>query len=45
MIDSKAIPTATPEELKRRRGKRKARPTAGSARHRGRHKRKRRGKK
>lgn len=45
MLDSKAVPTATAEELRRRRGKRKRRPTAGSARHRGRNKRKRRGKK
>ena len=45
MIDSKAVPTATAEELEKRRGKRKKRPTAGSARHRGRHKRKRRGRK
>ena len=45
MIDSKAVPTATAAELKRRRGKRKRRPTAGSARHRGRNKRKRHGKK
>lgn len=45
MIDSKAVPTATAEELRRRRGRRKRRPTAGSARHRGRSKRKRRGKK
>ena len=41
MIDGKAVPTATAEELKRRRGKRRRRPTAGSARHRGRKKRKR----
>lgn len=45
MIDSKAVPTATAAELKRRRGKRRRRKTVGSARHRGRNKRKANGKK
>ena len=44
-IDSKANPTATEEELEKRRGKRKANPHPGSQRHRGRVNRKRRGKK
>jgi hypothetical protein len=44
MLDGKASPTATEEELKRRRGKRQKR-TAPSARHRGRDKRKAYGKK
>jgi hypothetical protein len=35
-IDSKGAPTATPEELKRRRGPRKPRPEGTSPRHRGR---------
>jgi hypothetical protein len=39
MIDSKGAPTATEQELKRRRGKRQCRPPAPSARHRGRHRR------
>lgn len=41
MIDSKGAPTATEQELKLRRGKRKKRPTGTSARHRGRRNRKR----
>jgi len=44
-IDSKASPTATDEELKKRRGKRKPNPHLGSQRHRNRAVRKRRGKK
>jgi len=40
-IDSKGIPTATAHELRRRRGKRRPNPLAGSARHRGRHQRRR----
>ena len=39
MIDSKGAPTATVEELQRRRGKRRRRPRAPSPRHRGRHRR------
>jgi hypothetical protein len=39
MIDSKGAPTATEEELQRRRGKRRRRPRAPSPRHRGRHRR------
>lgn len=39
MIDSKGAPTATEEELQRRRGKRHRRPAAPSPRHRGRHRR------
>jgi hypothetical protein len=39
MIDSKGAPTATADELKRRRGKRRGRPPAPSPRHRGRHRR------
>lgn len=35
-VDSKCIPTATDEELRRRRGRRRRRPRAPSARHRGR---------
>ncbi len=42
-IDSKAPPTATEEELAKRRGKRKSNPHPESARHRGRSKRSRRG--
>jgi len=42
-IDSKATPTATDEELKKRRGKRAHNPHPGSQRHRGRKARKRRG--
>ena len=42
-IDGKAAPTATDEELERRRGKRRASPQPKSARHRGRHDRKRHG--
>ena len=42
-IDSKATPTATDEELRKRRGKRAPNPHPESARHRGRAKRKRRG--
>jgi hypothetical protein len=42
-VDSKAIPTATEEELEKRRGKRPENPYPGSQRHRGRLKRKRRG--
>jgi hypothetical protein len=38
-IDLKCIPTARERELKRRRGKRRPNPHPGSARHRGRHKR------
>jgi hypothetical protein len=41
MIDSKAAPTATKQELKRRRGKRRKRSPVGSPRHRGRKRRKR----
>jgi hypothetical protein len=44
-IDSKAIPTATEEELARRRGKRRENPHPGSQRHRSREKRKKRGSK
>lgn len=44
-IDSKASPTATDEELEKRRGKRAENPHSGSPRHRGRDKRKRRGSK
>lgn len=44
-IDSKASPTATDEELKKRRGKRKKNPRPNSQRHRGRASRKRRGSK
>ena len=40
-IDSKGVPTATDEELRRRRGKRGKRAKAPSPRHRGRHARKR----
>lgn len=43
MIDQKAVPTATAEELKKRRGKRKPNPHPESARHRGRRKRHERG--
>jgi hypothetical protein len=43
--DSKATPTATDEELAKRRGKRRPNPYPESARHRGRSKRKRRGSK
>jgi hypothetical protein len=39
MIDSKGAPTATEQELERRRGKRRRKPTAPSPRHRGRHRR------
>lgn len=42
-IDSKATPTATEEELKKRRGKRKKNPHPGSQRHRGRQARHERG--
>jgi len=42
-IDSKGTPTATDEELEKRRGKRNGRQSAPSPRHRGRDKRKRRG--
>lgn len=42
-IDSKATPTATEQELKKRRGKRETTPHSGSQRHRGRSERKRRG--
>lgn len=45
LIDSKGAPTATEQELKRRRGKRRKRPTGTSARHRGRQQRKRHGSK
>jgi hypothetical protein len=44
-IDSKGVPTATDEELRRRRGKRKKDARASSPRHRGRRSRKRRTKK
>lgn len=44
-IDSKATPTATEEELEKRRGKRPANPHRGSQRHRRRDARKRRGSK
>ncbi len=44
-IDSKATPTATKDELKKRRGKRAHNPHKGSQRHRGRQNRKRREKK
>ena len=43
--DSKATPTATESELEKRRGKRRKNPYNGSARHRGRDKRHRRGSK
>ena len=39
MIDSKGAPTATEQELERRRGKRRRKPVAPSPRHRGRHRR------
>jgi hypothetical protein len=39
MIDSKGAPTATEQELRRRRGKRSQRPAAPSPRHRGRQRR------
>lgn len=39
MIDSKGAPTATEQELERRRGKRRRKPAAPSPRHRGRHRR------
>jgi len=42
-IDSKATPTATEQELVKRRGKREAKPYSGSQRHRGRIERKRNG--
>ncbi len=42
-IDGKAAPTATDEELSRRRGKRRVSPQPKSARHRGRHDRQRHG--
>lgn len=42
-IDGKAVPTARKEELLKRRGKRKPNPYPNSPRHRGRHKRLRRG--
>jgi hypothetical protein len=42
-IDSKATPTATEEELKKRRGKRRKNPHPGSQRHRGRQARQQRG--
>ncbi len=45
MIDSKATPTATEEELQKRRGKREPAQVPGSPRHRGRQKRERRGRK
>jgi hypothetical protein len=45
MFDSKGIPTATEEELSKRRGKRKKNKHPKSARHRGRQQRKARGKK
>lgn len=45
MIDSKATPTATEEELSKRRGKRKPAGISGSPRHRGRLRRQRRGRK
>lgn len=44
-IDSKATPTATEDELKKRRGKRAKNPHPGSQRHRGKANRKRRGSK
>lgn len=44
-IDSKATPTATESELDKRRGKRQTNAYNGSARHRGREKRKQQGKK
>lgn len=44
-IDCKANPTATEEELKKRRGKRKPNPYSDSPRHRGRHRRFKRGSK
>lgn len=44
-IDSKAAPTVTDSELKKRRGKRSRKPRAPSPRHRGRQKRKQRGSK
>jgi hypothetical protein len=44
-FDSKCAPMATPEELRKRRGKRKPNPYPNSQRHRGRAKRKRAGKK
>lgn len=44
-IDSKATPTATEEELRKRRGKRPQNPHPGSQRHRGKAARKRRGSK
>jgi hypothetical protein len=44
-LDSKATPTATEEELKKRRGKRRPNPHRGSQRHRGKAARKRRGSK
>jgi hypothetical protein len=44
-IDSKGVPTATDEELSKRRGKRSKKPKAPSPRHRGRQSRKRRTKK
>jgi len=43
MIDQKAVPTATEEELKKRRGRRRPNPHPESARHRGRRKRHERG--
>jgi hypothetical protein len=45
MLDSKGAPTATAEELARRRGKRRKKPAGLSPRHRGRNRRKRHGKK
>ena len=42
-MDSKATPTATEEELKKRKGKRKKNPHPGSQRHRGRQARQQRG--
>ena len=39
MIDSKGVPTATEQELERRRGKRQHKQAAPSPRHRGRHRR------
>ena len=45
MVDSKGIPTATDEELSKRRGKRKKSKLPKSARHRGRKQRQARGKK
>lgn len=44
-VDSKGAPTATEQELQRRRGPRKKQPQAPSARHRGRVEREQRGKK